>query len=170
MSPHFIVINHQSIVCQNLKTIIHCCWYARPLRQDHNMNFLAQVFSLQWSRNSKSSKRLMFLGFLEFGRLFIHLTQLFSTIRQYKNGNIWTFSQNHSIICCTEIFEGWEMVGLKVHFIIVYHRAYVSLNGVYEQFCHLFFKKTERRKKQMSSVCFRQLRGGQVRILGTEDV
>lgn len=65
------------------------------------------------------------------------------------------------------------MVGLKVQFMIVYNTANFSLNGDCEQPCHLLFKKTERkkeRKRKMSSICFKQLWGGQARILGTGDV
>lgn len=62
------------------------------------------------------------------------------------------------------------MVGPKVQFMIIYNTAYASLNGFYKQLCHLLFKKTERRKRKMSFICFRQLWGGQARILGTEDV
>lgn len=63
------------------------------------------------------------------------------------------------------------MVRLKVQFIIIYNTACISLNGFYEQLCHLLFKKKKKKqkKRKMNLICFRQLWGGQARILGTED-
>lgn len=44
------------------------------------------------------------------------------------------------------------MVGLKVQFMIIYNTAYVSLNGVYEQLCHLLFKKKNRKKEEKNEL------------------
>lgn len=40
------------------------------------------------------------------------------------------------------------MVRLKVQFMIIYNTAYVSLNGVYEQLCHLLFKKNREKEEK----------------------
>lgn len=40
------------------------------------------------------------------------------------------------------------MVRLKVQFIIIYNTACISLNGFYEQLCHLLFKKKKKKQKK----------------------